>query len=569
MESVCCSHSPDFSGYVIVDRLGGMYRFVPFILFISVFLISVALSPAIGPSWDEPDNIFAAGVYYKFFHEQFDPALLTIRNDQKASRYGDRIYTQNTDLERYPAFPLLVGGLAVEIGERLYGPLNGEQIISIFHVTSGLFLSVTAVFVYLLSLRFGLKKEVGVVASLVTILSPTMFGHGLSTLKDSAQVALFVTTLYFLYSYSKTKNYIFLVGGVVSWGLSLATKFNAIYIPIIWISSELFSYFSLVLQRRRIDSTLFASITKYLVLPSILLGLGGLAVMVLVWPYLWFDPVNRILEVVKYFTTVGTGYQIAWMGTTYPVGSGLDLWWYPLGSLIISTTLPVLFFFVVGVISSLVSFVQKKGKEKHYAVFLLIWICIPFLRIFSGQSAFYDGVRHFMEVFPALSFFTALGVWNVVQAAKQILPLRHLASYLYYVLSFIIVMHMIYILVALFPFTSGYINILGGRGANSNFDRDFSGLAVSEGMKYVQKVYPSANVWSPIAGHLSWYYIRPNLDLYVYTAQEADTIVFINKISHAPKRELDSLLPPGYQVVHEIKHGTNIFGWVYRKNEKI
>lgn len=567
-----------------------MHKIIPFVLFITFFAVSVLLAPHFGPSWDEPDNIFAGGVYHNFFRNNFNPSILTLRYEKSASVYSERVFTQNFDLERYPPFPLLIGSGAVWLYELLNGSVTGGQIISLYHIASGLFLSLSVVATYGLSRLLKQSHLVSLIAAVLLGLLPTMFGHGLSTIKDSAQVAMFTSGLFFLvsFTYSHRRRYLFI--GAILWGLGLATKFNAIYIPIIWFGHYLSVFLSDHLQRRSNQSwqefiiSILTSATKTLI-PSLISFLSlGILTMFIVWPYLWFNPWARFLEVVRYFTTVGAGYQVAWMGERFMVGVGQAYWWYPLGSLFLATPLVIILCFLTATVlllkkrlSIIYQWITNNPHKqiKHHqlpGLLVALWLTIPFLRIFSPTAAYYDGMRHFMEVLPVIAIISAIGIQTVItiivtSRLKDHLPFLNRpqsATWLLLGLSTIVVTQLSFFNAYLFPYSSAYLNPLAGTNKNIGFDRDFSGLAMFEGMKFIQANYQAPFVWGPIAGHLSWYYMPPG-GTYVYSQYDADTIIYINKISHSTQAELEAMLPSDFQLAHTIKRGSDILGWVYRR----
>lgn len=542
---------------------------VPVLLFLSLFLPAVILSPLIGPSWDEPDNIFAAGVYVRFFQEGFNKDILAIRNEQSASTYGDRIYTQNTDLERYPPFPLLIGAFVVEVNQWfLKRPLEALEIIRVFHIVSGMFLAAGAIGIYGLVRLAGYKKITAVTAGLVFGLLPLMFGHGLSTIKDSAQVSLFIWSIYFMVRFFVQRGFFSVILAGIIWGAAMATKFNAVYVPIIWLLTG----FSLAIvgsfkERRHI--TFLNGLTvelKQLFLGGLGLVSIGVLTFVAVWPYLWFDTFNRIGEVIGYFTTVGQGYQVAWDAKRYMVGAGQSQFWYPLVTFFSSTPLLVLLFAMIGMVSVIYAATTIKSQRSIQLLLLLVfWVGVPLLRIFSPTAAFYDGFRHFLEILPAISILTAVGTQAVILLLLSKLKLPGVLNQLIAILiPVVIVGQLILIQQHYFPYSSGFMNSFVGR-ANHGFDREYSGLAIEEGMKYLTSTYPSVSVWVPIAGHLSWYYIRPGIDTYVYGVEQADSIVYINKFSHSSQGDLESLFTEPFVVEHSIIRGDQVFGWVYRR----
>lgn len=484
-------------------------RAIPWLLFFCVCAIGIVLIPKIGPSWDEPDNIYSGGQYARFFQLRLDPAILTSRQ-KSASIFSDQIDSLEPSLARYPPIPNYVGTVLA-----LLAPVStGAHIIIAFHLATLLFFALLVATVYRFGILLGLPVWGSLFAAAATFLYPTLFGYGLSNIKDTAQVSLFTLSLYYLMKGRFVK-------GSMFWGLALASKFNAIYVPIIWFFAS---------NKRKFFVGVFI----------------GLFTAFLVWPYLWFDPISRAVEVVRYFTTVGSGYMIFWNGVLYQVGVGRVLWWYPWANILLATPIPLLILVVIGVIREIR---EKRG-------FLLIWILVPTLRAFLPHAAFYDGMRHFLEILPAFMLLAAVGLTQLVKLVK----LGKLGKT---ILAAVILGQLVYINVQYFPYSTGYLNAFA-RDPNTRFDRDIEALSVKEAMDYLHTTYGNIVVWSPFGGHLSWPYLR-ELDVYDFTSKLADSVIFVNKSSHITEKDFLVQLGPSYRLDHVIRRGNAIFGWVYRR----
>jgi hypothetical protein len=533
-----------------------MRKWIPIGIFVVIFLVGAFLSPKIGPSWDEPDNIYAGGIYLTFF-KQKDPKVLVNSWNVTNSAFGDRIYTQQASMERYPPVPLIFGAVVTAILEKIHAA-TAFEIIGYYHVASALLLAILAVSVYLLSQQLGLSVFSSFLASLFTVCIPTMFGHGLSTIKDVGQASLFTASMTALFTGTVTKKWRFIVLGGIIWGLGMATKFNAIYVPIIWgIWSTLF-----FLTKRRSKVSVVSIINEW-ILPGAVVGLVGIVVMFLAWPYLWFDPVNRFMGVIRYFTAVGTGYKVVFDGRDAFVGDYAPIWWYPIGYLALSTPIPALIAILGGIGMFFLNLIRKKEGMAKWAI-LIIWIAIPLGRAFLPRSAYYDGIRHFIEIFPPLSILALYGIETLTKELKKRLHFStSVRDLILLIIGAGIVVHMIVIDALFFPYSTGYLNAFA-KNQNTNFDRDFSGLSIKEAITFIKTKYPNMQLFTPVAGHLSWYYITPG-DHYVYTIEDADTIVLANKASHVRKADLDALVGNSFTVVYTITRGNSVFGWVYRR----
>ena len=507
-------------------------------LFFLVVTVGFVLSPAIGPAWDEPDNMFSGGVYVNFFQHGLDPSYFALKTD-KASIYGDRIFPNDHLAAHLPPIHNYVGVLLVLAAQALHIPTTAPVIIIAWHMATVLFFAVTVTMTYRFGLLLGLSVGSSLFASLAVFMFPQLFGHGLSNVKDTAQAAMFILALYYLVKKD------LLIGAVV-WGVGLATKFNAVYVPIIW---GIWRFAMVIRDKRKVISKNLIHITYHVLLITAI----GVLVAVAVWPYLWFDTIQHILEVVRYFITVGQGYRVVWNGIWYTVGVGKSLWWYPLGSFVYTTPLPLLGLIFFGSII----LVRKLTQKPAWAI-LPIWILIPLIRTLSPWSAFYDLMRHFLEIIPALVLVAAIGLEWFFQK-KHRFPTTGV------MLGAIILGQMIYINVSLFPYSTGYYNVLA-QNPNTNFDRDIEALSVKEAVDYIHQRYGDVRMFSSIGGHLSWYYLTPG-DRYMYTEQGADTVIVVNKASHIQIADYVPRFLTGYTMVHEIRRGDAIFAWIYRRNK--
>lgn len=519
-------------------------RHISIILFFVVVTVGFTFSPTIGPAWDEPDNIFSGGVYVNFFEHNLDPAYFKILTD-KASVWGDRIIPNDHLVAHLPPIHNYVGILIVLGAQALHINPTAPVIIIAWHLATVLFFAILVTSTYELGLVLGLSQWASLFAAILVFLYPQIFGHGLSNSKDTAQAALVTTSLYFLVrgsmdKKSKTGINNILIGAVV-WGLGMATKFNAVYVPIIWGIWNVTRKSNLLparhwLRRQALAGGLVVAV--------------GLVTVVIVWPYLWFDPVGHFKEMVVYFLTVGRGYHVLWNGVIYTVGMGKSLWWYPWASLFFTTPPIVLVLLFLG-IAALV----RSIKQKPFLLLLPIWILVPMIRTLSPWTAFYDQLRHFLEIIPACMLLAAIAFDLLYKKWR----------YAAIIIALISVGHLVWINATLFPYSTGYYNIFA-KDPNVNFDRDMEGLSIKEEMDWLHSHYGSVKVWAPIAAHLSWPYLTAT-DRYIFEpGSGADSIIIINKQVHNAIGERSLATKRGFTLVHTISRGDAVFGWVYRRN---
>ncbi len=502
------------------------------LVFFVVVGLGFVLVPSIGVSWDEPDNIYAGGVYWNFFVQGGDPRVFEQANIPTSSYFGNTIYSQNTDLHRYPPVPNYVGTAISAIARSAGWGNTAVAIMRSFHWATVLFFALLTVTVFRFGRLLGLNYGASLFGALGALFYPTLFGYGFSNLKDTAQAAMFTLTLYYLVRAELVASKKDLLVGGALWGLALATKFNAIYVPIIW------GLWFLVLGKRR------AMPVRVLTVVAI-----GLVTSFLVWPYLWFDPVGRSLSVIRYFTSVGEGFAIFWNGQLFHVGIGQPLWWYPWANLVVVTPLPILILSIIGTVA--VGFGLLRGKKLHSV--LLIWLVVPFLRAMLPRAAFYDGLRHFLEVLPAVILLAAEGLDIFARQWRKTAT----------VVAVVTIGYLIFVNITLFPYSSGYYNELA-RNANTNFDRDIEALSVGEAMDWLHNRYGAVRVWARIGGHLAWYWVRSG-DTYVYGPETADFIILVNKSSHITRPDFEKYIGPAFRLDHVVSRSDAILAWIYKR----
>lgn len=556
---------------------------IAFLLFCVVVLGGALLSRSIGPAWDEPDNMFAGGVYWNFFAQRFNPAVFDTSNDASSYFHG-QVFPLDRYISHLPPVYNYIGTFFAVAAEHLGAPKTGATVIVAYHMMTVLFLGLLVVLTYEFGLLLGLGPFWSLFAAATALFYPTLFGHGLSDSKDTAQAALFITSLYFLVRASLKGNRKDLIIGGIVWGLGMATKFNAIYVPIIWViwmaicwflgptgpaargsratlqfrremkSSSLLSFFSLrseavVAGSPRSRHPLSFPLGMFFLL-GVILSIGLLTTFI-VWPYLWFSPIKHALEVIQYFTNVGRGYKFYWNGQVYQSGLGVSYWWYPLGSFLLATPLSFFICILLGAAGLIRSF--KKYPER---LIVIVWIVIPFLRAFWPWASLYDQLRHFVETIPAFAIIAAFFLHALFQTKWKQLAI---------VAGVIVVGHLMYINVLYFPYSAGYWNALTPN-PNKNFDRDVEALSVKEGVEYLHNTYGVIRLFVPIGAHLSWYYLTADdatFDYYHFT--EADSIILLNKSSHASFAEANALFKDTFYLDHVIERGDAIFAWIYRK----
>lgn len=275
----------------------------------------------------------------------------------------------------------------------------------------------------------------------------------------------------------------------------------------------------------------------------------ALAAMYATWPYLWPNPVGRLVESLRVMSQYPWPGQVLFDGVQYastdiprlylPVLLGLQL------------TEPVWALFVAGLTVAAWGVVKKRGYVELLAL-TVVWFVLPLAGFIVARTPLYDNFRQVFFILPPVFLMAGVvfeklpspfgrgggeGLWRAVLIALAMLPglvgiLRlHPYEYIY------------------------YNTFIGGeRGALRRFELDYWGISYREAAGWLnENAPPGANVWVEGPAHLLHMYLREDLNLYsTYEAERAEQYDFVVATS---RYDLDLVSYPTAPVVYSIERG--------------
>lgn len=266
----------------------------------------------------------------------------------------------------------------------------------------------------------------------------------------------------------------FILSGI-SFGLALGTKFNILFIPIIIIPWLLVYVIRnhFVGWRKILIGGLFATFI-------------GLFIFVVTWPYLWPDPITRILSILKFYKDIGITTNV---DSRYVWFFGINT--YPIQWILFTTPIPLLITAVLGIFYS----IKTLNKDRCFITILfLLWFVTPIARVTWPGMTIYGGIRQIMEYVPALAILTGLGVGYIFSKVRK--------NWIKFALTFLYVMFLIYPIIKIHPNENVYFNQLIG-GLSGAKRRDIPSWGNSFGAAYRQGVnWLNENV--PVNAHVSY-----------------------------------------------------------------
>lgn len=354
-------------------------------------------------------------------------------------------------------------------------------------------------------LRQALGARTAVVASVFLTLMPRYFSDLHNDMKDVPMAAVFAINMWLVWrliSYRRLRDCLL---AIAAFALAFNTKINALFIPPI--------YFALALVRRL---TIRLTLLYLIGAPVAALALFGL---------IWHDLPGQLAHLWYTFAVGANNIEVLLNGTIYYSGQNVP-WYYPYWYLAITTPLPILLFFPIGLISLI-----RQIRTKQIALLLILWFFVPLTRYLTPRVAVIDGIRHFEEVLYPLSAIAAVGVASVARVLGRWLPRAGIR-----LISLIGLISLIWNLVSYHPFQITYFNeLVGGiRGAWGKYDLDYWGGSQKYAVAWINKNTPPGSVVSIVmAADVAARYLRSDLlpRLNTTAPQDADYVVLLNRQS--------------------------------------
>ncbi len=351
---------------------------IPVLIGLVTFVVLLVTNPKIGLTWDEPAYIAAHEAYGDWFDKAF--ANPEIAFDESVLGHW-QVNHEHPPLGKL--WSTLVWTVARNFTDDLTAHRVGNMLLAAI---------MAGVLFYWMKESYGYTAGFAAVAALFTM--PRFFFHAhLAALDIPATFAVFITTFAFWQTRNKSKWTWGILLGVV-WGLALATKINAIFLP-----------FTLGLW------WLIFSRKGKLALRLVLMGLIAIPVFFAVWPWLYHQTIGRLVEYIGFVTV--NHHQIGqyYLGQFYmppPWHFGFVILWAVL-------PLSLILLFVAGVIQN------RSGKKDNGLGWLFfISALTPVVVIAVSRSLVYDNDRMYMAAYPFIAMLAGLGFAWLVSLLKKL-----------------------------------------------------------------------------------------------------------------------------------------------------
>ncbi|MEA2627348.1 MAG: hypothetical protein QOD06_3393 [Candidatus Binatota bacterium] len=479
---------PQTIRHMVSGRIG-----IALLVFAAFLLAGVATLNDYGVTLDEVPN-FLVGERHARFWLELHPERLTFRDERpldpdELGRGMYAWYTKTADAMRpgqhhgfadldfpFPwAYPPLANTLSGASCIVFFHWLGWLPPIEAHHLAIVVFAALGGALVYAWTARrFG--AAAGLLGAFFLCAYPRFFADAHNNVKDLPETVLFAAAMFALVSATERRTVARLAVFGIVWGLALAIKPNAAFLPLAaspWV---------LLAWRESRPST--RAIAALLATPVLALG-----TVALLWPYLWVGhPIDHVSSFLEYYRLLGTfgPPRFQWLPAVYAVAV---------------TPLPLILWAIVGA-SSLVR------RRDPMAVLLLAWLVVPILRVSVPRAYSYDGIRHYMEFLPALGILGGIGL---ARAARSVASASRGGRTAAVALVLTAIVPIAWANVRLHPYQTVYFGgaVGGFRGAvrlalPSAFD--YWGTSLREGVEWLgEHAEPHATVVVPFAVHVARY----------------------------------------------------------------
>ncbi len=212
-------------------------------------------------------------------------------------------------------------------------------------------------------------------------------------------------------------------------------------------------------------------------------GLIAFCFMILFWPYLWPDPLGRLVESILNSAQYPDIHSTLFKGILVD-SNNVPRSYLPV-LLVVQLTETTLLLLVAG----LFPFLKKHPWD--LVALVTIWFLLPAAAVVFKQVGLYNNLRQVFFIFPPLFLIAALGLHWLLSLSRR--PIIH------FLIIFLAVLPGLYANIRLYPYQYVYYNqLVGGvRGAYRVYELDYWDLAFKEAQSFLnQTADPSANIFA-------------------------------------------------------------------------
>ncbi|KKP24434.1 MAG: hypothetical protein SZ59_C0002G0280 [candidate division TM6 bacterium GW2011_GWF2_28_16] len=523
------------------------------------FVSSIFLLKDYGITLDEPVN-FGIGHkylnYYQTGHLDFQDNIPELNEHPKE---------YNAVAKKIPYMIFSLENILSAISCKLfYEKLHILNPIDAHHIII-LILLLIFIFIFFFFLQKYWGNFIALSSILILLTIPRFFGHTFNNIKDIPEIIFFTITIIYFVEFIINEKAKFLYLSFIFFGFALATKMDALLIPIILFLWQFKNIITLIknnscIKIRTIINYFLGALISFFIFISLFPPLQP-------WAY------NNSRD----FFDKAPIFFISLFRYCVGIGSDISLGWnlYSIKQIYYTTPILILVFFILGFI-----FILFNKHKYKFNLLLLIWVLFPVLRHCLPKVNHYDGLRHFLIFIVPFSIITAIGIKELANFINNKFKINKI--FLSIFLFFIIFFTNIYNLIETHPYQTTFYNYFtgglnGAQDKNIPFSCDYWLNSLRSGINWLNKnANLNANITSPLLNYFDkdtfyFYDLRKDLKFIDFDKNNIPNNSYIINI---PRREcrLDYEKFPTIQELIPLINNINFYDHVYsieRQNGKI
>ncbi len=384
-------------------------------------------------------------------------------------------------------FPLL-------LVERGLGLEDTRSIYLSRHLLTHLFFLLGGVCCYLLALRLFNNRLLALFAMLLFLLHPRLYAHSFVNSKDIPFLSMFMISLFLIHrAFDKdTVRAFLLCGAAVAVLINLRVMGVMLWIAVVGMRGLDAWYAEGKQERIRVLKTLGGFI------------LSSVLVLYAIWPYLWEDPLGRLVEAF----TIASRYpfeRIQLFKGTFVYSTDLPWEYIPTWFLITTPWVALLLGFIGIVAVGYRGLTQPsnilRNTPLRFQWLLLACFVLPMLAVIVFNSVLYDGWRHMYFIYAPFCLLAAFGLYQLVSLSRK----KYWQVGVYAATGTGLIM-MIIEMAQIHPHQNLYFNALVDRHTpeylRTQYEMDYHGTSYREGLEYLLDRYPDSPIY--ISGQIGW-----------------------------------------------------------------
>lgn len=434
------------------------------LLFFLIYLVlGLSIYQDYGISWDEPISRMNGLVNLKYLQ-----SFNFFRNDQLAEHLHN-IPDLQTWMDRDYGVAFEVPSVVIEL---ILNLKDDQSIFILRHLLTFLFYFIGVLSVYATCKKIYGDYRIGLLASLMLILSPRFFAESFYNSKDIVFMASIAITIYTMTCFLNKPSFMGAFFHGFSTALAIDIRIMGVLIFLLTIAALVVLFIKHSISNKKLLGSAFTFI------------LSTCLFVIAMFPFLWSNPWENFTLVLKNMSHFRWNSSLLYMGemiqTTQLPWHYIPVW------ILVTTPIPYIGAMLIGVCFTLKQLISNKfylwsnNSEMHDLIYLIILVG-PILAVIILGSVLYDGWRQLYFIYPAFILLAIKGIVTAFVFFKN----KKIVQYLLIAILVANFTYSAYWIWVAHPIQNIYFNSFAGKDWKNKFELDYWGLGNREALQFI------------------------------------------------------------------------------------